>query len=336
MPGPDEPRLVQWAGKPTWQIYWRRTRTSTGARIDAGKLGRAQAEAALAKFKAGLNRPDPGEPVSVELILERYVADREARGKPGADRLKWSSKQLVRHIGPIFPEDVDVLEYIEKRMAEGVKSRTVRTELETLRASFNWAVELKHPLLAKAPKVELPPKGEGRLRWLTRDEADRLIAGCVGRHVKLFVLLGLHTAARMKAILDLTWDQVDLEHRLIDYRKPDEVHTKKRRSPVPINETLSVALTEAKERAESDWVIEHGGGGVSSIRHGFEFACERAGLKDVTPHVLRHTAVTWMLQRGVSPWDVCGMADLTLDTVQRVYAHHHPDFLRKAADSLAE
>jgi integrase len=57
-------------------------------------------------------------------------------------------------------------------------------------------------------------------------------------------------------------------------------------------------------------------------------------LHGVTPHVLRHTAVTWMLQRGVPAWQVAGFAGMTLEMLERVYGHHHPDHLRDAARAL--
>jgi len=54
----------------------------------------------------------------------------------------------------------------------------------------------------------------------------------------------------------------------------------------------------------------------------------------VTPHVLWHTAVTWMLQAGVDPWKAAGLVGMTVDMVQQVYGHHHPEHLRDAARAL--
>jgi integrase len=91
---------------------------------------------------------------------------------------------------------------------------------------------------------------------LTRAEADKLIENCRGHHVRLFVILALHTAARRGAILGLTWDRVDLDARWIDYHEPGRERTKKRRARPPINDTLHAALAEAKASAETNFVIE--------------------------------------------------------------------------------
>jgi integrase len=246
--------------------------------------------------------------------------------------MKWSHKQLRRLIGSKDPSrlsEPDFVAYTQTRLAEGVGDATVRTELTALRAALRWR------LGTTAPKVAMPDKPDPRDRWLTRDEAELLLAACERRHLRLFVQLGLNTAARSHAILELTWDRVDLERRRIDYRQPGERRSKKRRVPVPINDTLLAALVEAKERATTPYVIEWAGDKVASVKHGITSATRRAGLVGVTPHVLRHTAATWMLQGGVSLWDVAGMLGHS-DTrmVESTYGHHAEGYLKAAAKSL--
>ncbi len=112
------------------------------------------------------------------------------------------------------------------------------------------------------------------------------------------------------------------------------MRTCRRRVPVPINDTLHAALVEAQAVATTDDVIEWAGGPVAQIKHAFRDAAARAKLAGVTPHVLRHTAVTWMLQGGIDPWKAAGLVGMTVDMVQQVYGHHHPDYLRDAARAL--
>jgi len=180
----------------------------------------------------------------------------------------------------------------------------------------------------------MPPKPGPRVRWLTEAEAARLLDACKAHHVKLFTTIALHTGSRSGAILGLTWDRMDLENRLIDFREPGRIQTRKRRVPVPINDTLHAVLLEAHMLATTEHVIEWAGGPVARILHAFRDAAARAGLKGVTPHVLCHTAITWMLQRGVPVWEVAGFTGRRLEMVQEVYGHHHPDHLRAAARAL--
>jgi integrase len=59
----------------------------------------------------------------------------------------------------------------------------------------------------------------------------------------------------------------------------------------------------------------------------------RAGLKDVTPHTLRHTAATWKAQSRVPLWEAAGFLGMSRETLEKVYGHHDPDHLRAAAEA---
>jgi integrase len=85
--------------------------------------------------------------------------------------------------------------------------------------------------------------------------------------VRLFIIIALRTGARSGAILALTWERVDLDNRMIDFREPGKVRTRKRRVPVRINDTLLEAVIEAKALATTEMVIEWAGGQVQRIKH---------------------------------------------------------------------
>ncbi|MBJ3774380.1 tyrosine-type recombinase/integrase [Acuticoccus mangrovi] len=72
-------------------------------------------------------------------------------------------------------------------------------------------------------------------------------------------------------------------------------------------------------------VVEWNGKPVESVRKAFERAREAAGLgEDVTPHVLRHTCATWLMQSWADPSEVAGYLGMTMETLQRTYGHHSP------------
>ena len=330
MPNPDQPRLCRVAGRDTWHIYDARRRVSTGC------TDRAGAEAVLASYLKERARPQI-DVISVALILDRYLADRRARAIPGLARLEFAHKPLARIIGTKPPEAITEAEcrrYVARRRKDGMSDATIRTELQALRAALRWAASPERGFIAASPKIDMPGKPEPRIRWLTRDEAARLLAACRAHHLRLFVTLALHTGARSGAILALTWDRVDMPNRLVDFREPGKARTRKRRVPAPMNDTLHAALADAQAMATTEYVIEWAGAPVARVLHAFRDAAERASLSGVTPHVLRHTAVTWMLQAGIDPWQAAGLVGMTIEMVQQVYGHHHPEHLRGAARAL--
>jgi integrase len=318
------PRLVLYRG--TWAVYFQRRRISTG------ETERQKAERFLADFLDDLSKPAKAEGVTVAAVLSSYLVNRQERNRPGVERLTWAHKPLVRHLGERQADSLtesDFLSYAKERESDGVAASTVRTELQALRAALRWHMG------AAAPRVWMPDRPASRDRWLTEAESDRLLAACERRHVRLFILLALHTAARAGSILALTWDRVDLDNRRIDYREPGRAQTRKRRVPVPINDTLLAELVEAKARRETNFVIEWAGSRLKSIKHGIRDTSTRARVEGVTPHVFRHSAATRMAQAGVPLWQIAGMLGHSdANMIAQVYGHHSPDHLEEASRAL--
>jgi integrase len=74
---------------------------------------------------------------------------------------------------------------------------------------------------------------------------------------------------------------------------------------------------------------------VIKLRRSWTTARSAAGLgDDVTPHTLRHTAATWLMQRGVDAWEAAKYLGMTVETLERVYGHHHPDYLKQAKNAF--
>ncbi len=74
---------------------------------------------------------------------------------------------------------------------------------------------------------------------------------------------------------------------------------------------------------------------MKSVKTGFAHAVAIAGLEGkVTPHTLRHTAATWLMQLGVPIWQAAGYLGMSVQTLERTYGHHHPDYMRGAAEAI--
>jgi integrase/plasmid stability protein len=275
----------------------------------------------------------PAAGLTVAGIWADYAA--ECAGRPVAESLEYRGRAVLPHFGHLRPDQIsrdDCLAYAAARRAKGRQDGTIWGELGALRNALSWAA--KRGMIVRAPQIERPAKPAPRERWLTQAEIGRLLAADCAPHIRLAILLMLTTAARVQAVLDLTWDRVDLERGQINLRLPGAT-TRKGRAVVPINATLRAALQTARAAALSDHVIEWAGGPVASIRHGFALAVANAGLSDVTPHVLRHTAAVHMAEAGVGMDEIAqylGHSDVRITA--SVYARFSPDHLRRAADVL--
>ena len=72
---------------------------------------------------------------------------------------------------------------------------------------------------------------------------------------------------------------------------------------------------------------------LQSIKIAFARLCKACGIK-ASPHVLRHTAATWLVMDGVPLAEVARLLGDSEKTVEKVYGKHAPDYLRRAVNAL--
>ena len=137
--------------------------------------------------------------------------------------------------------------------------------------------------------------------------------------------IGLYTGRRKEAILSLHWPQVDLRANVIDFEIEGRERTKKQRGKVPIPPQLIPHLRRARRRGSDLGPVLHiSGRPIANIKKGFAAACRRAGIKGVTPHTMRHTAATWLMQNGVRLTVASEYLAMTEATLRRVYLAPSP------------
>lgn len=217
--------------------------------------------------------------------------------------------------------------YIESRRKLGKGDGTILREMGVLKAAVRRYAD-------KAGAVfEMPPAPPPRDRYLTKAEFRKLVDAARGTpHLYRFLLVAVATAARAGAILDMKWDQVNFARRQIDL---GEGTGNKRRAIVPMTAGLESEMRKAFKERTSEYVIEFGGEKVGSVKKSFANAVANAGLHDVTPHVLRHTAAVWMAEAGRPMAEIAQYLGHSSEKVTfRIYARYSPDYLRGAAAAL--
>lgn len=267
-----------------------------------GTTDRKEAEALEAKRRLEVHQQKKWgiqpEHTFDELMVRYIQATRDEMRSP--ERVGYAVKRLQ----PFFTGKVlerlrraDISGYIEKRKREGVGPATINRELDMLSASINyarkrWDWEMNNPVSGMSLR-----EPEGRLRWISRAEADVLIREAENEsrspHLADFIRLALNTGFRKNEMLKLSWDRVDLRDNRL-FLDPEHTKSGKRRV-VPLNEEARRAmLGRARFRAEfcpgSTWVFAHKNGErVRFMQNGFQGACKRAGIDLFRVHDLRGT-----------------------------------------------
>lgn len=209
---------------------------------------------------------------------------------------------------------------------------TVRRELGVLQAAMNAA--RSEGKLIYAPQVTLPEGGAARNRWLTRAEAAQLLRHAAP-HVRRFIVIALASGRRASAILDLRqsvsldsgW--IDAGGGIINFEGARQRKTKKRKGSISAPRRLAAHARRWAILGGSHAIMWNGRP-IEEIDTGLAAAAERAGIDGVSPHVLKHTAVTWAFQRGMSLEDAADWFATSPQTLMRHYRAHSPHYQDRA------
>jgi integrase len=273
--------------------------------------------------------------ILVSRVLEHYVnvyspdhMDQSASYHQKALITYWQGKTLSS------VNAVTCREYTEHRMRTGNAQGTARRQLETLQAAINKYDKDVH-LLWK-PHVVFPKKAPPKDRVLTRDEVALILrtAKAMGyKHLCRFILIGLYTGSRHNSILSLQWQKnasggyVDTQRGLIYRRGFAERETHKRRPPAKLSGRLLGHLRrwEALDHSEG-YIVSWRGSRIAKERRAWDNVMAACGFDDVTPHTLRHTCATWLLQQGATIWDASALLGTSVTMLEKTYGHHSPDY----------
>ena len=290
----------------------------------------------------------PAEKITFEEVLTKYLAQISPTKRPNsARRDNDSSKALFRFFG----SEISISEVTPQRLAayrdarvKNVQPSTIQKEFALLSHMFNiarreWGIPVSNPV----PEVTRPKVRNNRTRFLTKEEAQRLLdvaKASKNKNLYPFLLVMMHTGMRPSEAAGLQWGDVDLENRLVKLQV-----TKTDMRYVPLTEKTESTLRSIRPsnvRGE-DYVFLPPSSLQSKavlevpclhFKRSFGTARIKAGLEDVHLHDLRHTAASHLLMSGV---DIRTLAEIlghkTLQMVHR-YTHLLNDHKLKAVDRI--
>lgn len=324
------PRLWLDKRRKQWVILDGKNWVRTGCTQSNAEL----AQKLLAKYIARKYEPPKSDSPPIADILLRFLKDRVPEMKSRSAKYNvaglakwWGDKTLA----DVTPENCKAYAALRTQAAG-------RAQLEVLSSAIkHWHRNVQS--LAVVPHVLLPPRNEARDRWLTREEAARLLwAARHTEHLKRFILLGLYTGSRSSVIRRLQWSWIDFDTGTMRRRAKGVAETKNKRTPpirIPRKLLPFLRRWKAADAGLTPFVVNYNGKPILREPHtAWARAIARAGLtgEGVMIHTLRHTRATWMVQRGVPAWQAAGFLGMTVRVLEATYGHHHPDWQKDAAD----
>jgi integrase len=284
-------RLVRRRKSPNWIIRG----TLRGIRVEesAGTANRHFAEEIRAKRESEILAQSIYGRRATCTFAEAALSYVEAGGS------KRFLEPVVRHFAttPLARIDHDAIERGAHKTYPGVSNATRDRQFFTPTSAV-----LKHAakrgwcttIIFERPKVARPP-----IRWLTLDEANRLIDAC-GDHLRPLVIFMIYEGARIGEALWLDWRDVNLTRRHVVFPKTKNGEAR----GVPLHDRVVATLANLPHR-EGEVFRRPDGlpyerpkraddmSAGSRIKKAFAGACQRSGIEDFSPHGCRHTWATW-------------------------------------------
>lgn len=300
------------------------------------------------------------EKLTFKAVAERFIAEeaprRYAQPKTATSLLIRHAIPALgkKQVGAVTSEDIETLvgRVAKKAMNSGrarANGTTANRLLVVLRTLFKWtrtpeprgAGLKRHVHANPVADVERPVDEQPSVRALEPDEVKRLWAACeglgfpAGHAVKLILLTG----ARRSEIGMLRAAEMDLDGQVLRLqvgRKGTKLRKRKwanatkegwekriplsadavavlRSCPPPQNEPFHVFWTGGERSRE--------GAKAACIGHVATQLRDTTGIPDLTLHMLRHTALTFMDRAGVDPYVAKLVAGHAVDSMHDRYTH---------------
>lgn len=248
--------------------------------------------------------------------------------------IEWFCSQPELKDAALSSIDIDSIQTLRGMLAdEGKAPATVDRYMACFRAILNKCAD-EWGYLDKAPKIPMNNAHQVEPDWLTRSQFKKLKAE-LPPHLALAAEFAVLTGLRMRSMLGLTWDRIDLRQRRAWI--PGAGMKGKKTLGIPLSGDAAKVLRKLKTlNPKGAHVFQWKEEPIDDCNTAaFQKAVARAGIPKVDWHALRHTFASWAVQGGVSLHELMELGGWkTYASVLR-YRHLAPDHLLKAAEKVA-
>lgn len=318
----------------SYHVDGRRRWKSTGARH------KRQAVEAMFNFEEPIAQPV--NPISLSEFITEFLSSATTNYSPGTIGIyKQSLTKFLSLVGnrllkSITPKHVDL--YKTERL-KTLSPTSLNIDLRTLRAAFYTAVRWK--LIVENPFKQIPLMRipERQPIYFSREDF-RIFMGVISENwFKDIVTFAVSTGLRRGELLNLQWKDVDFQRKLIRIQSDANFHTKQgKRRIVPLSDDALRILWAKFENRKSDFVFTRNGIRVleSHVTHKLKSYVKKAGLNPgLHFHSLRHTFASWLVQDGVSIYEIQKLLGHSNIAVTQVYSHLQPEGLHSTVNRIA-
>jgi integrase len=267
--------------------------------------------------------------VSLSKFKDEYLEYSQHNHTAGTKRKHFESafNEFIRHIGD-FPLNSISYKQIETFLSAKrteASAWTARRCYIALSSAFETARKWGYIRENIFRQIKRPEPPEQRPLFLTKQQFNQLLDGVDDKDFRELIITGVSTGLRLGELVNLEWEHVDLIRRIIDVVNTTEHVTKNKKSrSIPLSEQMHRLLALRKERSVCRYVFHRNLRKYNDeyVSKQFKKFVRKAKLNDkIHFHTLRHTFASWLVQSGVSLYEVQRLLGHSNISTTMVYSH---------------
>ena len=261
---------------------------------------------------------------------DRWLGAKDIKAKNEFIRLKWFNKRLSGKKLKNIDADL-VWKLQQEQIASGKAKQSIDRDFNQLKSILNQAYKIGW--LEKLPIIEKLGKDVERHRDLKEEERIRLeksLPQYLVDPINFYLMTGL----RKSELVNLTWDQIDLNKKRIRF-KEDE-HKNEEFAYIPLNNKAIEILKRNKGNHKNLVFVGRSKltGGLGDFKKAWASALQKANIKDLKIHDLRHHVGATLAEQEVSESYIAEMLRHKTQSTTRRYTKARDSKLREYAELL--
>jgi len=242
----------------------------------------------------------------------------------------------------------DLLSFVSKRVASGIKARTTARQISSYRAFFQFLLRTNQIKIDPTVDIDMPRIGRTLPRTLTENEVEELLQApnvhnVIGHRDRAMLELMYATGLRVSELISLKLSQVNFNQgvlRVIGKGNRERLVPLGEESAIWVQDFINTSRKIILHKQQVDFLFPTKRG-QSMSRQAFWYAIKRyskiAGIKkNISPHGLRHAFATHLLNHGADLRVVqllLGHSDLSTtqiythiarERLKELHGKHHP------------
>lgn len=297
--------------------------TNTTAKESAAQIT-ANIYSQILSTDNGIQKPNVLINEFIELHMRHKEKNLDERYGKAKKQLLLRFEEYLKSKNIEYLQDIDlaVLEDYKAKLLSVRKPKTAKNIITTIATMLNHAVKLEY--LERNPCQNIDPiRGitKNKKRFLSLEEIEKVRKITRGTTLEMLVTTALYTGMRRAELMNLRYEDIDLEKKVIYVKQRNDFTTKsKKERVIPLNSTLLNIYRNCTKKGGKCFTIS-----IHWATEYFTSLMVKLSMPDVGLHTLRHTFATHLAISGVPLFHIAQWLGHSTTHITELYAHLCPD-----------